>query len=263
MSEGETVNGDAVLKAFSQPGDMANLASESQKPVSRFGKNGNGKPPSTVKSDELELPEPDWSVERLGDFAQVAEKYLRFHNKQMAVHIHRLGHALTIAKTKIENGEWVGSKNWCDFLKRYRVPVTSDWRARGLYSRCPDEKKVAGLGITKAYRKFGLLTPPKRDEDKDAKESSDSGKTKPTTDPDPMKPKPTTDPDPTKPPPPKENSKTLTMFLAQVWQRLEFYRDEAAFIDQDKKESPEHLRDLINQVVALLHEIEGTLPNVA
>jgi hypothetical protein len=252
MSEGEKVDSDAVVKAFSQPGDMANEESESQKPVNRFTKNGKRKTLSTVKSEQVEVPDDTWQVEALGEYAQVEQKHFRLRNKQMAVHIHRLGHVLTIAKAKVEKGEWVGSKNWCDFLNRYKVPVTSDWRARGLYSSCPDEKKMAGLGITKAYHKFGFLAPPKRGEGSDVPDALDSGKNKPTT-----------DPKPDDPPPPKEDQKTLTMFLAKVLQWLEIYRDEAAFLDQDKKESPEHLRDLIDQVIVVLQQMKGSLPNVA
>ena len=99
-------------------------------------------------------------------------------------------------------------------------------------------KEGAGLGITKAYHKYGLA----RRTSRRSPGWSDSQK-KPTT------PKP---PKPDEPPPPKEDQKTLTMFLAKVLQRLEFYRDEAAFLDQDKKESPEHLRNLIKETVALL-----------
>ncbi len=72
MSEGETVNGDAVLKAFSQPGDMANKESESKKPVNRFGKNRNGTPLSNVKSDEMEIPDETWAPESLGEFGHPA-----------------------------------------------------------------------------------------------------------------------------------------------------------------------------------------------
>ena len=231
---------------FKQRGSMSVDALQSPNPTEPASANGNGKTLSTVKSLELEIPDETWQAEALGEYAQAEEKHLRFHNKQMAVHIHRLGHALTIAKAKVEKGEWVGSTNWCDFLKRYKVPVTSDWRARGLYSRCPDEKKVAGMGITKAYRKFGLLAPPKGEESPEVPAATTSGKAGKKED--------------EVPPPPKEDAKTLTMFLAQVLQRLEIYRDEAAFIDQDTNESPEHVRSLIDQVVAQLQQMKEMLP---
>ena len=235
------LNGD-LADALKERGRMSVEAlqpSNPTKPASTNG-NGNGTTLFTVKSEEPENPEPNWSVERLGEFAQVEEKHIRFIGKQMAVHVWRLGKALAIAKAKVEKGEWKGSQNWCDFLKRYRVSVSSDWRARMLFDRCPEEKKAKRLGITQAYRKFGLLKdePPK---------------------PRPKPDKPTTD-KPTDPPPPKEDPKTLTMFLAQVLQRLELYRDEAAFLDQDKKESPEHVGDLIDQIVGLLQKMKEMLP---
>jgi hypothetical protein len=50
------------------------------------------------------------------------------------------------------------------------------------------------------------------------------------------------------------------MFLSQVLQRLEIYRDEAAFIDQDKNESPDHVRSLIDEVVGTLQKMKEMLP---
>jgi hypothetical protein len=240
------LNGD-LADALKERGRISVEALQPSKPTETASTNGNGNGNSlvTVKSEQPENPEPDWSVEMLGEFARVEVKHIRFINKQMAVHVWRLGKALALAKAKVEKGEWKGSTNWCDFLKRYKVSVSSDWRARELYVRCPVEKTAKRLGITEAYRKFGLLKKPEGESPE-----------KPTA----PKPGERQKKEDDVPPPPKEDPNTLTMFLAVVLQRLEFYRDEAAFVDQDKKESPEHVGDLIDQVVAMLQKMKEMLP---
>ena len=233
------LNGN-LADALKKRNNMSFEALQPSKPTAGTSANGNGKPLFTVKSDDEEVPDETWQAEALGEYAKVKQEYILSLDKRMAIHVWRLGKALSLAKEKVEKGEWKGSTNWCDFLKRYKVSIASDWRARELHARCPEEKKAKGMGITEAYRKFGLL------KDEPPKPSS--------------KPKNPTKDEPSEPPPPKEPSNTLTMFLAVVLQRLEFYRDEAAFLDQDKKESPEHVGDLIDQVVARLQEIKEMLP---
>ena len=201
---------------------------------------------SNVKSDQLEVPDETWDADRLGEFAHGEEKTIRLWDKRLAVHVHRLGHALCIAKKKVEEGKWKSSKKWGDFLKRYKISTTSDWRARGLFDATGgDEKKVAGLGITKAYRKYDLLAPPKTETPNPVASQKTKGNKKDET-----------------PPPPKEDTTTLTSFVAQVVLRPEYFVDEAAFLDK-KKESPEHCCQLIEQAIAILAKVKEMLSHVA
>jgi hypothetical protein len=231
--------------ALRQRGNIPVKALQPRKPTEPASKNGNGKLLFTVKrnSEQLEVADETWDVDRLGEFAKVEEEHVQQLGKQMAGCVWRLGKALKIAKEKVKAGEWKSSKAWCDFLKRYKVSVASDWRARTLFECCPDQKKAARMGITEAYRKFGLLAPPKKDEPEQPPVAPKAQKK---------------EDDP--PPPPKEDSTTLTMFLARVLQRLDIFFDEAAFVDQDKHESPDHVRDLIDQVAARLQKMKEMLP---
>ena len=239
MSKRTKVKLDAVSKAVEPQG---NETAQPPKATETAPKNGKGKTLSTVESEQLEVPDETWDVDRLGEFAQGQENFIRLWEKRQSVHVHRQGHALSVAKAKVDAGEWKGSKHWSDFLKRYKIPVTSDWRVRTLYERCPDEKTVKKLGITEAYREFGLLA--WKDDEPAAATPKPGGKEQKKVEP---------------PPPPKEDPKTIAMFLSQVLQRLEFFFDEPAFIDQDK-EAPDHVRSLIDETISKLRQMREMLP---
>jgi hypothetical protein len=227
-------NGETLFTVKSEQPEVPDETLQSSNPTEPISTNGN--------SEQLEVPDETWNPESLGEYAKVEEEWIGKFHKQMAIHVWRLGKALTIAKGKVKAGEWKSSKNWCDFLKRYKVSVSSDWRAQELYSRCPDEKPLAGMSITKAYQTLGLLKEPEG-ESPENPATPKAGKKKDDL-----------------PPPPKEDPKTLTMFLAAVEQRLELFFDDSAFIDQDKKESPEHVRELIDHVITQLQKMKEMLP---
>lgn len=89
-------------------------------------------------------PSDTWSVERLGKFCLQSQK-------RMAVDAWRFGHALNLARAKVDHGEW---KTW----KQRYVPLlthSSEHRYRTLAERLTEDS-LQGVGLTEAYRLLDL-----------------------------------------------------------------------------------------------------------
>jgi hypothetical protein len=97
-----------------------------------------------------ETPNDQWSLSELSRLIKSEQDTIQSFARKMAVHVHRLGHALTLANGKVSRGKWA------KFLKRHRISVSSDNRARAIYSFFSSEADLEGLTITQAYRKADI-----------------------------------------------------------------------------------------------------------
>jgi hypothetical protein len=109
-------------------------------------------------------PDSSWTLDKLGAFAS-GEVSIAFFAKEAAilqatksaVHLHRAGHALSLAREKCK-GE--GHGDWANFKRKHGFASTTVNDAIRLYAKAETEDAVVGLGITEAKKKF--VYPPKK-----------------------------------------------------------------------------------------------------
>ena len=102
-------------------------------------------------------PDESWILNRIAQYVLLGiEKIARLDakakqlNRREAVEVHRIGHALSIArKTTISLGQW---GKW---LTKHHIPRTTAWEAIKLYESASEEE-MAKLTITEAKMKFGI-----------------------------------------------------------------------------------------------------------
>ncbi|CAN5407211.1 hypothetical protein BH09PLA1_BH09PLA1_01440 [soil metagenome] len=71
--------------------------------------------------------------------------------RRMAIHAHRLGHALTLVRASLNRGEWM---TW---RKMHGLSKGKVDRAIDLYKAAKNEHELAGMTISQAYRRFGVV----------------------------------------------------------------------------------------------------------
>ena len=104
----------------------------------------------TMGKLEDEKPSADWTVDKLGRFAEAQEGICAGLGRKMAIHRFREGLALTLAQGKVGYGGWMA------FLGKHGISHSSEDRARKLYEMAKNEKNLEGLTIMEAYRKYGI-----------------------------------------------------------------------------------------------------------
>jgi hypothetical protein len=127
--------------------------------------------PFTVKSSSV--PNEAWTTDKLTAFAQKQIEQMATYEKKVAVHVRRLGHALKILRDP-KRGSYTKR------LKSLRISVPTAWRATELFRRTKSEEEVAGLGITEAYIKYGIVRRSPEQEG-DEKSPQKKGKAAPKT----------------------------------------------------------------------------------
>ena len=144
--------------------------------------NGNGNPKKPAISganfsgvkDFKDVPPPDesWKAQQLGQYARAQNKEIILGERKLAIHVYRLGQALTLAKKKTKHGQWAA------FLKEYGISSATWIRVKQLVERA-SEAALLKLGLTEAYIKFGILSQPEIPvEDDEGKPSEEGGKKK-------------------------------------------------------------------------------------
>lgn len=108
-------------------------------------------------------PDSSWTLDKLGAFASgevssafFAKEAAILQATKSAVHLHRAGHALSLARDKCK-GE--GHGDWANFKRKHGFASTTVNDAIRLYDKAETEDAVVGLGITEAKKKF--VYPPK------------------------------------------------------------------------------------------------------
>lgn len=109
-------------------------------------------------------PDSSWTLDKLGAFASgevssafFAKEAAILQATKSAVHLHRAGHALSLARDKCK-GE--GHGDWTKFKRKHGFASTTVNDAIRLYDKAETEDAVVGLGITEAKKKF--VYPPKK-----------------------------------------------------------------------------------------------------
>jgi hypothetical protein len=126
----------------------------------------------TLKDFNNEVPDDSWDDDELVAYAKHQVVEIRKLKRQVAVHVYRLGMALSLyRKRHLEHGDWE------KFLEGQGLSGPTAWRAVQLFERAESEQEVANLGITEAYVKFGIL---RRAKEK-AKGTSSSTKVSPAS----------------------------------------------------------------------------------
>jgi hypothetical protein len=120
----------------------------------------------TVKHSDI--PNEAWTTKKLTVFAQKQIEQISIHEKKVAIHVRRLGHALTILRDPKRG-------SYRKLLKTLGVSVATAWRATELFRRTESEEQVANLGITEAYIKYGII---RRSPDEEGNEEQQQGKKK-------------------------------------------------------------------------------------
>lgn len=106
--------------------------------------------PFTVKG----MPTAEWAVDKLTKYAKQQAEHIAALGKKVAIHTFRLGAALAEAKKKPELRRHGA---WGKFLKSVGISGATAWRAEELFKLARSEENVAGLEITEAYIKFGIM----------------------------------------------------------------------------------------------------------
>ena len=112
--------------------------------------------PSAGKLEDA-VPSANWTPDQLGKYAKYQDEQGQIIGRQLAVHRFRQGHALTLAKERIEKEQGYG--HWGLYLKEHGISTSSDDRARKLYAAAGTEEALAGMQITEAYQTFGVEKP--------------------------------------------------------------------------------------------------------
>ncbi len=102
-------------------------------------------------------PNETWNLNQLARYvrtgmertAWLEEKVNRL-GRRTAVEVHRIGHALYLARAKTKP-----TRQWGKWLAKHGIPKMTAWEAIRLYESAP-EKEVAKLTIMEAKMKFGI-----------------------------------------------------------------------------------------------------------
>lgn len=112
---------------------------------------------SSRQSTLSSIPNKKWTLAQLGAFASKAivesencESQLLALSRRSTVAVFRAGKALCLARTQIKKG-WVA---WLDEMK---IPRTTDFECRKLFSAAKTEKALGNLSIHQAKIKFGIV----------------------------------------------------------------------------------------------------------
>ncbi len=117
-----------------------------------------------VDAQSESIPDDSWGLEQLGNYAATglneADRLLRESiqlGRRSTVQIFRSGHALAIARQKVQWGEW-GS-----WLATHSIKRTTAWEAIQLYLRAGSEEAIANLPPELAKSRYGIGKPPRMD----------------------------------------------------------------------------------------------------
>lgn len=107
----------------------------------------NRVPPSKSCDPQLlvHLPQKDWDVQRLGQYAQAQHQAIEAHEQSLAADYWRLGLALNLVRDQFAHHQWD------KFLEELGIDKTRASKARAICRTFPTEQAVEGLSVQEAY----------------------------------------------------------------------------------------------------------------
>jgi hypothetical protein len=130
------------------------------------------------EGDEDLLPNPDWGVDRLADYAKSRFKIAGFFGRKTAVQLYRAGVAVNYAKTTLKQ-----DRKWTLWAQRHEIPLGAAWEVSKIADTFRSEDDLNGLTAFEAKIIAGVLKEkPKKSK---VEKPKGDGKTKVVTNPSP------------------------------------------------------------------------------
>jgi len=119
----------------------------------------------------LAPPDASLTIDQYGDYMRGQLTAIGGHYKKVALHIYYLGEALVLAKEQFKEEK---RRDWGEYLDGIGISAATATRARQLYDWAESPESLVDMTITDAYRKFGILQPPKLTDEKSEGEKTAS-----------------------------------------------------------------------------------------
>jgi len=108
---------------------------------------------------ETETPAHDWTLEQLSVYAQRFNTLIADGERTLAPHYWHLGHALSIARTSFQHGQWQA------YLASLSIDKTRSSKACAIYRAFSQPEALSGLSVEDAYGKRRAERPAASDAD--------------------------------------------------------------------------------------------------
>ena len=110
-------------------------------------------------------PAASLTIDQMGDYMRGQVDAIGAHLKKVALHTYYLGEALVTTREMFKTEK---RRDWTEYLDDIGISPATATRARQLYDWASPED-LAGMGVTEAYRIFGILPLPKQLTDEKSK----------------------------------------------------------------------------------------------